>query len=315
MAAMMPATVQSFDTDRPVEPRILLGIGLRLLAIVALSIMFACVKLAETRGVNVIESLFYRQLIAVPLVLAWVAAGPGFGSLRTMRVVAHASRMVQGLAAMALNFWAMTLLPLAEATAIGFTVPIFATLLAALLLSEPTGWRRWSAVLIGFAGVLIVVQPGGGTLPTAGIGVAIVGAVLTAAVTITIRRLGATEAAATTVFWFTVSSLVPLGFAMLWFGAAHDAVSWAIIGVLGVAGGIGQLTLTAALRLAPVSVVMPMDYTGLIWAALLGWLIFADLPSAATWIGAPAIIGSGLYIAWREHRLSRAGISISVGAK
>ena len=128
--------------------------------------------------------------------------------------------MALGMAAMALNFAAMIMLPLAEATAIGFSVPIFSTVLAAMVLGEPTGKWRWGAVAAGFLGVLLIVQPGTGEVPLLGASVALVAALLTASVTIVIRRLGATERASTTVFWFAASSLRPAGLLMLWFGRA-----------------------------------------------------------------------------------------------
>ena len=197
------------------------------------------------------------------------------------------------------------MLPLAEATVIGFSVPIFSTVLAALVLGEPTGKWRWGAVAAGFLGVLLIVQPGTGEVPLLGAGVALVAALLTASVTIVIRRLGATERASTTVFWFAASSLVPLGVMMLWFGRAHDPETWAILSGLALSGGLAQLTLTGALRLAPVALVMPMDYTSLIWATILGTWIFGELPTPWIWVGAPIIIASGLIIVWREHRLAR----------
>ncbi len=291
------------DTDRPIEQRHLLGMGLRLLTAVLLALMFAGVKWAATRGVHVVESLFYRQIGSAICASVWVAMGPGFETLRTRRVWAHVTRMGVGLTAMYLNFLAMTLLPLAEATAIGFSVPIFSVVLAALVLGEPTGKWRWGAVLVGLFGVIVVVQPGDGHVPMDGGAIALLAALLTAAVTIVIRRLGATEAAATTVFWFAVSSLVPLALLMPWFAGAHDGQTWAIIVGLSLAGGIAQLTLTGALRLAPVALVMPMDYTSLVWATFLGIILFGQLPSHWTWIGAPVIIASGLVILWREHRL------------
>jgi drug/metabolite transporter (DMT)-like permease len=293
------------DTDSPAEQRPLAGISLRLLTALLLAVMFALVKLASTRGVNVVESLFYRQCGSALCATGLVAAGPGFDSLRTRRVWAHVGRMALGLAAMAFNFVAFILLPLAEATTIGFSVPIFSVVLAALLLGEPTGKWRWGAVAAGFAGVLLIVQPGSGDVPLLGASVAIVAALLTASVTIVIRRLGATERAATTVFWFAVSSLVPLGILMLHFAGPHDGATWLILVGLALAGGLAQLTLTGALRLAPVALVMPMDYTSLLWAVLLGASIFGELPSPWTWIGAPIIIASGLVIVWREHRLHR----------
>ena len=301
------------ETDRPAEQRPLAGIALRLLTALLLAIMFALVKLVATRGVNVVESLFYRQCGSALCATGLVAVGPGFASLRTQRVWAHVGRMALGLSAMGLNFLAFILLPLAEATTIGFSVPIFAVILAAAALGEPTGKWRWSAVAAGFFGVLLIVQPGSGDVPLLGASVAVVAALLTASVTIVIRRLGATERAATTVFWFAVSSLVPLGLAMLVFGRFHDAATWMMLAALALAGGLAQLTLTGALRLAPVALVMPMDYTSLLWAILLGSWIFGELPTPWIWLGAPIIIASGLVIVWREHRLHRSA-ALSAGA-
>lgn len=292
-------------TDSPATQRPIAAILLRLLTAFLLAAMFALVKLAAQRGVHVVESLFYRQIGSALCAVALVVLGPGFASLRTERIAAHVGRMALGLVAMALNFLAMILLPLAEATAIGFTVPIFSTVLAAMLLKEPTGRWRWGAVAAGFVGVLIIVRPGSGDLPLGGVSVAIIAAMLTASVTIVIRRLGATERASTTVFWFAVSSLVPLGMMMPVFASGHDPATWGILAGLGLAGGLAQLSLTGALRLAPVALVMPMDYSSLLWATLFGALLFAELPTHWTWIGAPVIVVSGLVIVWREHRLAR----------
>jgi drug/metabolite transporter (DMT)-like permease len=293
------------QSDRPADQRPLAGIALRLLTALLLAIMFALVKLVASRGVNVVESLFYRQCGSALCAAGYVAAGPGFASLKTERVWAHVGRMALGVAAMGLNFLAFILLPLAEATAIGFSVPIFAVMLAALVLHEPTGRWRWSAVAAGFVGVLLIVQPTSGEVPLLGASVALVAALMTASVTIVIRRLGKTERAATTVFWFAFSSLVPLGLAMLFFARSHDATTWLLLAGLALAGGLAQLTLTSALRLAPVALVMPMDYTSLLWALLLGTWLFAEVPTPWIWIGAPIIIASGLVIVWREHRLHR----------
>lgn len=277
--------------------------------------MYALVKLASTRGVNVVECLFYRQCGSALCATGLVALGPGFPALRTQRVWAHVGRMALGLGAMGSNFLAFILLPLAEATTIGFSVPIFSVILAAVVLDEPTGKWRWGAVAAGFAGVLLIVQPGSGAVPLFGASVALVAALMTASVTIVIRRLGATERAATTVFWFALSSLVPLGLAMLFFGGSHDEATWMMLAGLGVAGGLAQLTLTGSLRLAPVALVMPMDYTSLLWALFLGSWVFGEVPTPWIWIGAPIIIGSGLVIVWREQRLHRrAALSAEVAA-
>lgn len=282
-------------------PRALAGIAARLVAAALLAIMFALAKAAQQRGVHVVESIFWRQLLSIPLMLLIVMQGPGLTALRTARPGAHALRMVLGLSGMTLNFLGMTMLPLAEATTIGFSVPLFATLFAALLLGEPTGRWRWSAILLGFVGVLVVVRPSEALLSSPGALVALSGALITALVSIQIRHLGRTEAATTIVFWFTLTSLLPLGAAMVWVAAPHDGTSWALIGGVALCGALAQWALTESLRLAPVSVVLPMDYSSLVWAALLGWLIFAEWPSPTILIGAPIIAASGLIIFWRER--------------
>jgi drug/metabolite transporter (DMT)-like permease len=130
-------------------------------------------------------------------------------------------------------------------------------------------------------------------------------AFMVAVISIQLRQIGRTESAGTTVFWFSVMTAVPLGALWLFDIRAHDLVTWAILAGIGIVGGVGQIALTAALRYAPVSTAVPMDYSSLIWATLYGWLIFGVWPTPYTWLGAPVIIASGLYIAWREHRLHR----------
>ncbi|HEV2569803.1 DMT family transporter [Sphingomonas sp.] len=267
--------------------------------------MFAIVKLVDARGVSLGESLFYRQALALPLVLGWIVAGPGWAAIKTQRPGAHVTRTLLGMTGMALNFLTFLLLPLAEATVLLFTVPLFATILSAVLLKETVGVHRWGAVLLGFAGVLIVVQPGGSALPPAGVAVGLCAATVVSAVSITLRQIGRTESAMTTVFWFTTLSALALALAMPFMGQAHDAETFGLLLCLGLSGGAAQIALTASLRLAPISVVLPMDYSNLIWSALFGWLIFASVPSHSLWFGAPLIIASGLYIVYREHRLQR----------
>lgn len=281
------------------------AIIIRLFAAISITAMFACVKLASDRGVHVLESVFYRQLAGIIVLIPIALAGPGLAALKTERPWTHISRMVIGMVAMSLNFLSFALLPIAEATAIGFMVPIVATLLSIVLLHESVGVHRWSAIAAGLAGVLIVVQPGDGHIPMLGAIVSLAGVAVTAFVSIIIRKLGETENPITTMFWFSLSSMVPLGIAMLFVGQLHDAQTWGIIALMGLFGAGAQLGITWSLRLAPVSVVLPMDYSSLIWAALFGYLIWDKWPVPATWIGAPLIIGSGLYIALRENRLAK----------
>lgn len=285
------------------KDRIFLGLAMRLLAVLGLSTMGALVKLAQVRGAAFVETMFFRQLCAVPVAALWVALGPGLATLRTERIGAHITRTAVGVTGMVFTFGSIMLLPLAEATTLQFTVPIFATLLGALWLREKTGWHRWGAVALGFVGVLIVAQPGSGHFPLFGALVGLTASLFVAIIAVLLRQLGRTENTGTTVFWFSLLSCLPLGIGYLFVFSAHDPLTWALLAGAGIAGGIGQLGLTAALRYAPVSTVVAMDYSGLIWGTLYGWLFFAALPTPGTWIGAPIIAASGLYIVWREHRL------------
>ncbi|PAX09476.1 DMT family transporter [Sphingomonas lenta] len=295
------------------QDRIPAAIGLRLLSVALFGTMNAVIKLAEGAGAELMEILFFRQFGAALLITAVIAAGPGLGSVRTRRMGSHLLRAVVGLAAMACFFTAIMALPLAESTAIGFTIPVFATIIGALVLKEPTGVWRWGAVLAGFLGVLIVTQPGGSSIPLWAAGVALCGCLLTAFVSILLRRMSRTESTGTTVFWFSVLSLPPLGALYLFDVQAHPPLTWAYLFGIGFLGGAAQFAMTGSLRLGPVSVVVPMDYSSLLYATLLGWLLFDALPAPATWVGAPIIIASGLVIVWREQVRRRQETSQAIG--
>lgn len=283
----------------------LLGIGLRIGAATCFGFMAATIKLGAAAGVSLAELAFYRFAFGLPPLLAWMALTGSFGAWRTRRPVAHLGRGAIGLSTMVLAFAALTFLPLAEAATIGFVAPLFSVILSAAILREPVGRHRWSAVAIGLVGVLIVMQPSGSNLPPVGLGLALAAAFGVAGVTITIRQIGRTESTPTTVLWFTAFSMIGTGILMPFFAQVHDLRTWAILIALGLFGGIGQLFLTSALRFAPVSVVVPFDYTQLLWAVLLGWLIWNTHPPSTTWIGAAVIVASGLYTIYREHKLGR----------
>ena len=202
---------------------------------------------------------------------------------------------------MGLTFQALILLPLADATAINFTAPIFATILSFLILREDVRLHRWSAVVLGFVGVLIVARPGGSSLPILGIAIALVGAVGQAGVTTTLRHLQRSENVAAIVFWFAIAGIVVGGLLMPFFGRLHGLTALALVVAGGLAGGVGQLLMTSSLR-APVSVVSPFDYLQIVAATIYGWLLFSDVPSLHTILGAALIAGSGIYTAFREHR-------------
>lgn len=282
----------------------MLGLTLRLVAIALLSLMMMLIKLAGEAGVSLPEILFWRQAFALPAILVGVMLGAGLVSLKTTRIGKHATRSAMGLTGMILNFSAVMLLPLAEATSISFTMPLFATLLSALLLGESVGLHRIAAVVLGFVGTLIVLQPGDGHIPATGAALGLAGAMMVALISVQVRDLTRTEPSLTIVFWFSVLTALPLALLMPWFMTAHDGYVWGLALAIGTAGGVGQICLTCSLRYAPVSTVIGMDYSALIWALLFGWLVWAQLPPQSTWIGAPIIVASGLYIAWREHRLS-----------
>lgn len=289
---------------RPDQSRAL-GILLRIGAATCFGFMAAMIKLGSEAGVSLPELAFYRFAFGLPPLLAWIAWTGNFGAWRTARPMAHFWRGAIGLSTMVLAFGALTYLPLAEAATIGFVAPLFSVMLSALILREPVGRHRWSAVALGFIGVLIVMRPSGGNLPAEGLALALLAAFGVAAVTITIRRIGRTESTPTTVLWFTLFSMAVTGALLPFFGRAHDAHTWAILAALGLAGGMGQLFLTSALRFAPVSVVVPFDYSQLLWAVLLGWAIWDTQPPSTTWAGAAVIVASGLYTLYREHKLGR----------
>ena len=291
-------------SSRPEQNR-LLGILLRVGATTCFAFMAAMIKLSYAHGATTPELAFYRFAFGLPPLLIWMAWSGGFDAWRTSRPLAHIWRAVIGLSTMVAAFSALAYLPLAESTTIGFAAPLFAVALSALVLKEPVGRHRWSAVLLGFLGVFIVMRPGGGELPMTGLILATLAAFGVGIVTITIRQIGKTEGTQTTVLWFTILSMLGAGAFMPFYAQAHDAETWAILFALGLFGGLAQLLLTASLRYAPVSVVVPFDSTQLLWAVLLGWYIFGNQPPATTWAGAAVIIASGLYTVYREHKLGR----------
>ena len=291
-------------SSRPEQNR-LLGITLRIGATTCFAFMAAMIKLGYARGVSTPELAFYRFGFGLPPLLLWIALSRNFGAWRTQRPMAHVTRAAIGLGTMLLAFSSLAYLPLAESTTIGFAAPLFAVMLSALVLKEPVGRHRWSAVLIGFVGVLIVMRPEGSHLPTIGLVLAVLAAFGVGVVTITIRQIGRTEGTQTTVLWFSLLSMLALGTMLPFYARLHAPTTWGILLALGLFGGLGQLCLTASLRFAPVPVVVPFDYTQLLWAVLLGWWIFENHPPATTWAGAAVIIASGLYTVYREHRLGR----------
>ena len=285
------------------------ALGLRLLAMLALSVMLLLVKRTGERGIPLTETLFWRQFLPGIALLGWLVVRGELSRVRTQRLWVHARRAFTGGTGMFLTLGVVQILPLAEATVLGFTAPIFAVLLAVILLGEKVGIWRWTAVVLGLAGVVIIAGPDRAHIPLVGLATGIGAAFMVALISIQLRDLGRTEEPVSIVFWFSAFCAPPLALFMLRTGLPnHDLAEWAMLLGIGATGLAAQLLMTAALRYGTVASVIVMDYSQFGWATLWGWLVFAHLPPAQTWIGAPAIIAAGLIIAWREQvRGSAAG--------
>ena len=260
----------------PPERR-LFGIALRATSATSFGLMSALLKAASEHGVSTFEMIFYRNVWALLVVGGWISLGPGWSAVKTKAPLAHVTRSSIGLISMLLTFGALALLPLGEATTLTYAAPIIATLLSGLILAEKIGPRRWSAVAIGFVGVLLVARPGDG-VTALGLTVGIAAAFGQSAVMITVRQISRTEQTVAIVFWFTLFTMIA-----------------------GLLGGVGQLSMTGSLRFAPVSVVVPLDYLQIVWGILIGWLVFLSPPTPLMLAGAALIAGSGIYTAYREH--------------
>ncbi|MEO3434340.1 DMT family transporter [Inquilinus sp. CAU 1745] len=250
----------------------------------------------------------FFALIPVFLLIRWAG---GLKALRTRRPGAHLLRSLSGITAMSLSFSALTMLPIADATALGFVAPLIATALGSLLLGEAVRVYRWTAVAIGFCGVLLMVQPqgaqGGGFLVAGivplGVMLALCGAFFTALAQIAIRRMSGTEPSIAIVFYFTLTCTI---FGALTLPFDHVIpTGWDILllVMIGLLGGFAQVVMTSSYRHAPVATLAPFDYVTMLWALLIGYFVFAELPRPLVLAGAAVVMSSGIFILWREHRL------------
>ena len=286
------------------------GILLRIGAVTSFAGMGVALKIAADKGVDLPWLLFSRSIGALPVILLWLALGPGLGSIRTTRPMAHIVRSSLGFGGMVATIVSLMLLPLGDATALIFTAPIFATILSAVLLREKVGRSRRAAVAVGFVGVLLVTRPFlGGGVPVLGAAIAIAAAAFSAAAAITIRQIGQTENVGATVFWFMTATST-MGALALPFGHPPPLRAvWPFLAAAGLCGAVGQIFLTSSLRNAPVAVLAPLDYLQIAWAMLFGWLIWQDVPTAAKLGGAALIAISGLWTVWREQALRRGQVA------
>lgn len=244
---------------------------------------------------------FFRCLFGLMTVLPFVLGG-GTALFLTGRPFLHAARAVVGVSGMFCGFYSVTHLPLAEATAISFTKPLFMIFLAVLFLGESVRWRRWTATAIGFLGVVIIVRPGGEAFNPAAL-VALFGAFLIADVVVLVKKLSASDRNLTILVYFgiitTLVSAIPA--LLVWVPPRLDHYPYLIL--VGVLAMIGQSCSLRAYRVGEATAVVPFDYTRLIFATGLGFLIFAEVPDGWSLLGAAVLIASTLYIARREFSL------------
>ena len=293
---------------------ILLKVG----AIFLFMVMAALVK-AASGDVPPGQAVFFRSIFAMPIIMGWLwQQGHLHDGLKAQNVWGHVWRGVIGTASMAMTFAALALLPLPEVTAIGYATPMFTVILAIFLLGERVRLFRLSAVALGLIGVMIVIAPrlstGAeySTAATIGALLALAAALGRAFVQIHVRRLVQTETTSSIFFYFALTasglSLVTWPLGMIF---PHAVPSWtnpgfAVLSLLigaGLIGGVAQIMVTSSFRFGPVSMLAPFDYSSMIFATFIGWVIFGDVPTPAILGGAALVIAGGVLIIWRERQL------------
>jgi drug/metabolite transporter (DMT)-like permease len=286
----------------------LIGIALVLAAFFAFTLMSAFVRFLG-QSIPLGEIVFMRSFFAfIPLLAVMIWRGELATALYTRNPLAHFSRSAIGAMAMIMNFAALTLLPLADVTAIGFAMPIFTVVLAAVFLGEVVRFQRWSAVGVGFIGVLVMLSPYIGASPrgegaTLGAFLALGGALAVAVAMTLVRHMSRTESTASLVFYFSLTcSLAGLA-TIPWGWAMPTPLEFVLLVTMGLLGGIGQILITESYRYAPASVVAPFAYTAMIYSVVIGYFWFGELPKPIVLAGAAIVIAAGLFVIWRERKL------------
>jgi drug/metabolite transporter (DMT)-like permease len=247
------------------------------------------------------EIAFFRQVFAMLPVSLLIAFSGGPKLLKTTRPIGHLFRSVIGNGSLGCLVVAYRYLPLADVTAYSFTTPLFLTALSVPLMKETVGLHRWSAVLVGFIGVLIIMRPG--ATMNVGVGYALCAALFAAFAMITIRHLSRTEHPLTIVFYFTLFGALFTGAASMGsFRIPAAGLDWAVLTLTGCMGGVLQYCITMCFRYASPTRVAPYQYLILIWTLVLQFMIWGTLPDRYTMAGAALIVASGLYIIYRETR-------------
>ena len=245
------------------------------------------------------EVLFFPSLPALVPLLIYLPRQGGWSALRTRRPDLQTIRAVAGITSMFMGFYALARMDYASYVAISFTAPLFGTLLAIPFLADKVGWRRMSAVGVGFLGVVLTVDPSLGGIDLMAL-LALGGAFGYGVVMIAMRKLGAVDKSAATVFYFTTGSMLVSAVVMIREWVTPTPRDLALLILLGLLGGVAQIFMTEAYRMAPPSVVAPFDYTAMVWALIIGWLAFGSFPGPQVLLGAAVICGSGMFIIYRE---------------
>jgi drug/metabolite transporter (DMT)-like permease len=281
-----------------------LGILLIVASSVSFALMNAVVKLVSGH-LGPVEIGFFRQLFSMIPVVSMVIHQGGPSMLRTQRPFGHLFRGLIGNSAMIIFFLSVAKLPLADANALSFASPLFITALSMPLLGEAVGKHRWSAVIVGFAGVMVMTNPGGNWFSGnagVGAGMGVLAAFMSALMTITIRQLNKTEPPVRIVFYFATIGTIFFGGLLTIFWVTPTMPELGGLMVVGLIGGLSQLLMTYAYRHAPASTLAPFGYVSILWSTALGYLIWSELPGPRILVGASIVIVSGLYIIYRETR-------------
>jgi len=252
------------------------------------------------------QILFLRALIALPAVMALALALGGRRALRTRHPGLHLARGALNVVSAWFFYLGLRAMPLAETTAISYAAPMFVTALSVVLLKERVDGPRWLALAAGFTGVLIIVQPGSASFQPAAL-LPLSTALLYAIMMITARAIGQGESMLTTMFYIVAAQAAASAVLAPWFWLPVQSADLPAFAGVAVFSTLGLTLITQGFRIGPASVVAPYDYTGLLWATLLGWLVWGDTPGLAVCVGALFIAASGVYIAWRAARPRRPG--------
>ncbi len=283
-------------------PPVMRGILLMCVSTVFFAAMHVLVRYVA-RDVPPLQIAFLRNIFGVIVFIPLLMSG-GLGFLRTKRIGLHVVRGLLNVTAMLMFFTALSLTPVARVTALSFSAPLFTAILSVIFLGERFRIRRWMAIIVGFAGTLIILRPG--MIPVDLGSILVVAAASLWAVTmIVIKILSRTESSfAITAYMNILLSVFSLGPA-LWVWVTLTPEMWGWLVAIGVLGTIAQIALSQALKETEPTAVLPFDFLKLVWAALLGVWVFGELPDIYTWIGAIVVFASGFFIAYREYQERR----------